>query len=189
MSVFGLAPIPILIELGRLISDISDTTIFMRHREPSPTWAWPNDRVPLIFQANAGASKTRTVALKLSVSVEVSDERVRAAIGEEASIWEIKASEPGTTVACATEFGRVWQPKAHPPFTIYDQPAGKGFVEKHRIAAEQRKFWNRTLMPPAAKVRPTPDPRMAVRRTDRPYTRTAGIRGNDKQTILGEPEG
>ena len=54
LSVFGLAPIPILIELGRLISDISDTSVFTRLREPKPQWAWPNDGSPLVFNRLAG---------------------------------------------------------------------------------------------------------------------------------------
>ncbi len=175
LSIFGLAPIPILIELGRLISDISDATVFMRHREPSPAWAWPNDGSPVSFEVVEGAKKCAAVALKLSVSTEVSDDRIRAAVGDEVSIWEIRSSVFGTTVlrnqadltgfreivgrtfdrikathgeaanlmvfpaiptACAIEFGRVWQPKAHPPFTIYDQIAGAGFLAKHTIETE-----------------------------------------------------
>lgn len=175
LSIFGLAPIPILIELGRLISDISDATVFMRHREPSPAWTWPNDGSPVSFEAVEGAKSGKAVALKLSVSAEVSDDRIHAAVGDDVSIWEIRSSVLGTTVlrnqadltgfretvgrtfdrikathgeetnlmvfpaiptVCAIEFGRVWQPKAHPPFTIYDQIAGTGFVAKHAISTE-----------------------------------------------------
>ena len=40
---------------------------------------------------------------------------------------------PAVGVACAIEFGKVWQPKAHPPIEIYDQSASSGFMLRHRI--------------------------------------------------------
>lgn len=172
LSVFALAPIPILIELGRLISDISDATVFMRHREPAPTWSWPNDGPKLEFDLVRPIQTGRKVALKISVSAAISDERIVGALGEDTSIWEIKSSALGTSAlrnqddlsqfrklaartldlikeqhgeclelavfpavptAIAVEFGRLWQPKAHPPFAVYDQIANIGFVRKHTL--------------------------------------------------------
>ncbi|WP_415182604.1 SAVED domain-containing protein [Phaeovulum sp.] len=40
---------------------------------------------------------------------------------------------PAIPAACAISFGRTWQPKAHPSFTIYDQIAGQGFSLRHSI--------------------------------------------------------
>jgi hypothetical protein len=40
---------------------------------------------------------------------------------------------PAVPVPCAVEFGRTWQPKAYPPFRIYDQVPDRGFVLRHRI--------------------------------------------------------
>lgn len=175
LSVFGLAPIPILMELGRLISDISDAAIFMRHREPKPSWCWPNDGPKLGFELRRPTSHHKKVALKLAVSSAISDERISAALGTEVSIWEIQSGELGTSVlrnqadlsqfrilaartldlikdrhgqdvelsifpavptAVAVEFGRLWQPKAHPTFSIYDQAAQTGFVERHAFKNE-----------------------------------------------------
>lgn len=77
-------------ELGRLISDISDASVFGRHREPKPQWTWPNDREPLLFSRTVGPKGTKRVALKLSVTAEIVDERVVQAMGGgEVSIWEI----------------------------------------------------------------------------------------------------
>lgn len=176
LSVFGLAPIPILMELGRLMSDISDASVFGRHREPKPQWTWPNDREPLLFSRTVGPKGTKRVALKLSVTAEIVDDRVVQAMGGgEVSIWEIRGSRlgasalrnqsdltgfrmlagrvfdeirnqhgsdvelsvfPAVPVACAIEFGRVWQPKAHPAFDIYDEVAGIGFAHRHRIESQ-----------------------------------------------------
>jgi hypothetical protein len=40
LSVFGLAPQPLLIELGRLLCDIAPMDVYQLHREPKG-WAWP----------------------------------------------------------------------------------------------------------------------------------------------------
>lgn len=40
---------------------------------------------------------------------------------------------PAVPIPCAVEFGRTWQPKAHPPFLIYDQVPDRGFVLRHSI--------------------------------------------------------
>ncbi|WP_157056335.1 SAVED domain-containing protein [Pseudorhodobacter aquimaris] len=37
---------------------------------------------------------------------------------------------PAVPVLCAIEFGRVWQPKAHPALEISDQSKGIGFISK-----------------------------------------------------------
>lgn len=98
LSIFALAPIPILMELGRLVSDISDASVFMRHREPKPQWAWPNDGANLGFSRTKGPCGPSTVALKLSVSAQISDDRIAGAVGDDVSIWELRSSEFGTSV-------------------------------------------------------------------------------------------
>lgn len=177
LAIFGFAPIPILIELGRLLSDISEATVYGRHREPKPGWAWPNDAEQLSFDRTAGRSGPKKVALKLSVTAEISDDRVLAVFpGQDISIWEIRSSRlganelrnqadltgyrilvgrvldeiqiqhgsdvdlaifPAVPTICAIELGRVWQPKAHPAFDVYDQTQAQGFVLQHRVGMER----------------------------------------------------
>lgn len=168
LSVFGLAPIPLLIELGRLLSDISDVNVYDRHREPAQ-WAWPEDGDGVEFSRNQGIEGPKRVALKLSITSDIADNRVTSAVGDDVSIWEILSSSqkhgalrrkddlsryraivrstldeiknvhgmdteillfPATPVSCAVEFGRVWQPKAHPRVRIFDQTKDRGFVER-----------------------------------------------------------
>lgn len=173
LAVFGFAPIPILMELGVLLSDLSAVSVYGRHREPKPGWAWPDDREPLEFKCVPGALGPKKVALKLSVTAGINDERIACALPEEpVSIWEIRSSRlgaselrnkddlsrfrelvgktfdsikdqhgmdvelsvfPALPVPCAIEFGRTWQPKAHPPFLIYDQVPDRGFVLRHSV--------------------------------------------------------
>ena len=177
LAIFGFAPIPILMELGRLLSDLSEVTVYGRHREPQPGWAWPDDVEPLEFDRVVGPAGSKKVALKLSVTAEISDDRIRAAMpGQDISIWEIQSSRfganelrnqgdligyrkligrvfdeiqkqhgmdvdlsvfPAIPTACAIEFGRTWQSKAHPAFDIYDQVSGNGFLQRLRIGSDR----------------------------------------------------
>ncbi|SMX50737.1 HNH endonuclease [Maliponia aquimaris] len=75
LAVFGFAPIPLLMELGRLLSDLNGVTVFGRHREPYPGWAWPDDSPGLSFQLRKGSPGHKRVALKLAVSAEIADDR------------------------------------------------------------------------------------------------------------------
>lgn len=173
LAVFGFAPIPVLMELGVLLSDLSAVSVYGRHREPKPGWAWPDDREPLEFTCVPGARGPKKVALKLSVTAGITDDRVARALPDDpVSIWEIQSSRlgagelrnqddlsqfrelvgktfdaikyqhgmdvelsvfPAVPVPCAVEFGRTWQPKAHPPFLIYDQVPDRGFVLCHSV--------------------------------------------------------
>ncbi len=173
LAVFGFAPMPVLMELGSLLSDLSAVTVYGRHREPKPTWSWPNDRHPLEFNCTPGPFGPTKVALKLSVTADITDDRIISSLpGQSVSIWEIRSNRLGATelrnekdlsgfrelvgktfdaikdqhgpnvdlsvfpaipAVCAIEFGRSWQPKAHPRFSIYDQIAQQGFVLRHII--------------------------------------------------------
>lgn len=90
LSVFGLAPIPLLMELGRLLSDISVADVFELQREPAQ-WSWPEDREGVQFALHRGTPGSKKVALKLSITNEISDDAVVKALGTDVSIWEISS--------------------------------------------------------------------------------------------------
>lgn len=94
LSVFALAPQPLLIELGRLLCDIVPASVRQRHREPA-TWAWQADQPPIAFTVRDAADGAgRTVALKLGISATVTDERITKVLGEETAIWSVTAANP-----------------------------------------------------------------------------------------------
>lgn len=97
LSVFGLAPIPLLMELGRLLSDISVAEVYELQREPVQ-WSWPEDREEIHFTRHRGSPDTKRVALKLSITNGVSDEDVVKALGPDVSIWEIKSDKHGAGI-------------------------------------------------------------------------------------------
>lgn len=98
LSVFALAPQPLLIELGRLLCDIVPATVRHRRREPA-TWDWATDAEPVVFSAGHPPSeKSGPIALKLAVSGTVLDERIEAVLGPETAIWSLTADEPGNDI-------------------------------------------------------------------------------------------
>ncbi len=91
-SVFGLAPQPLLIELGRLLSDIVPADVYQRHREPTATWNWPSDGPNIEFESRRPEVVKRQVALRLEISAPISDTRIKSVLGDEVSIWSIAAA-------------------------------------------------------------------------------------------------
>src|SRR5262249_18018986 len=67
VSVFALAPQPLLILLGTLLGDIVPTDVYQRHREP-PTWNWPSAADSLRFNVVEPSSPSGTPALVLELS-------------------------------------------------------------------------------------------------------------------------
>lgn len=92
LAVFALAPIPLLMELGCLLSDISTVEVRQFLREPKG-WKWDPNGPPVDLQMTRPDVGTGQVALKLGISAEITDERVQAVLGKDAAIWSIAASE------------------------------------------------------------------------------------------------
>jgi SMODS-associated and fused to various effectors sensor domain len=91
LSVFALAPQPLLIEFGRLLGDIVPVSIYQRHREPS-TWRWQKDRNPISYKiSEPDIGSEGPIALKLAVSATVTDERITRVLGNDTAIWSLIA--------------------------------------------------------------------------------------------------
>ena len=94
LSVFALAPQPLLIELGHLFGDIVPVTVHQRYREP-PTWRWQGDQPAITFRVDEHSGSPKlAVALKLALSATITDERIRAVLGEDVAIWSLTAENP-----------------------------------------------------------------------------------------------
>lgn len=103
LSVFALAPQPLLIELGRLLCDIVPMVVHQRHREPA-TWAWQRDCPTIRYHRDEPAGdRTGAVALKLGVSATITDDRIKRVLGEEAAIWSLCAGAPHNDIVRCPE--------------------------------------------------------------------------------------
>lgn len=92
-SVFALAPQPLLVELGRLISDIPGAEVYQLHREP-PDWKWqghPQNFKYVIFQPQ---TRHHDVAINLSLSATIDDSRIASVLNVKHSIWKLTHENP-----------------------------------------------------------------------------------------------
>src|SRR4029453_30877 len=88
MSVFGLAPMPLLMELGRLLGDILPADVYQLHREPAG-WPWAKKKSLIDFKNPTPALTAGPVALKLALSATITDDRITSVLGADTSIWSI----------------------------------------------------------------------------------------------------
>ena len=94
LSVFSLAPQPLLILLGTMLGDIVPCDVYQRHREPY-AWAWPSPmpEVPA-FQVKRPDSTQGRPTLVLALSGTVNTDRIVSVLGHEVSIWTITVPTP-----------------------------------------------------------------------------------------------
>ncbi len=93
-SVFGLAPQPLLIRLGVLLSDIKHVRVHTNIREPQ-TWKHPEDGDSLDFQIVEPEDKTGLPVLNISVTADINESRIHSVLGEHVSIWKLTVPIPG----------------------------------------------------------------------------------------------
>ncbi|MDM4018168.1 SAVED domain-containing protein [Roseiconus lacunae] len=95
LSVFAFAPMPLLTELGRLLSDIVIADVFQLHREP-PTWKWQTEPADFHFTVQKdGNHQSKKVAMVLALSADVDTKRITSAIGNDIALWQLSHANPG----------------------------------------------------------------------------------------------
>lgn len=92
-SIFAIAPQPLLIELGRLLSDIPAAEVYQLHREPQG-WKWQNHPEGFRYELLEPATHYRTVALNLSLSATIDNTRISSALNVEHSTWTLTIEDP-----------------------------------------------------------------------------------------------
>lgn len=92
-SIFALGPIPLLVKLGMLLSDIPAAEVYQLHREPAD-WAWQveDDNEYIVSRP---AEVKGAPAVILSLSATVIDSRITSALKGDHSIWKLTLVEPG----------------------------------------------------------------------------------------------
>lgn len=94
LSIFAFAPIPLLVELGRLLSDIPAAEVYQLHREP-PDWKWQEGLEIFEFFINEPNSTNASVALNLSLSANIDNSRISTVFpGKDLSIWRMSTAAP-----------------------------------------------------------------------------------------------
>ena len=103
LSVFAIAPQPLLILLGTLLGDIANATVYQRHREPTQSWAWPAVSNVPSFDIIEPASAVGTPVLILAISATVTSDRITRVLGPDVSIWTVTVAAPHNEVVKTKE--------------------------------------------------------------------------------------
>jgi hypothetical protein len=93
LSVFSLAPQPLLICLGALLGDIIPCDSYQLHREPQ-TWRWSSQESAPTLIVKEPSSRTGRPVLALSLSATIDHTRIARVLGTESSIWTITVQSP-----------------------------------------------------------------------------------------------
>lgn len=93
-SVFALAPMPLLIQLGGLFTDKIEVDVYQLHREPRQTWHWLQGPNLTEFIINRPAATQYKPALVVSLSAAIAYDRVWSVVGKDVSIWELTIAIP-----------------------------------------------------------------------------------------------
>lgn len=90
VSVFALAPIPLLVHLGSKLTDKMDVDLYQRHRDPE-TWTWKDGSGDAKFttQRLTEGGEGGSVALLVNLSGRNSLERLPASLGAQAIVYEL----------------------------------------------------------------------------------------------------
>lgn len=105
LSIFGLAPVALLIYLGYLLGDIERADLYQFHRD-SQNWLWKEDKqqlseaeitnqYTLTFPEREELIEGREIAILLSVSNSIKHAQVEESLGQMPIIFELMASKPG----------------------------------------------------------------------------------------------
>lgn len=87
-SIFAIAPQPLLIKLGTLISDIYNAEVYQLHREPS-TWKWQKSDDDFAYKVLHNGKQSNKVALNISLSGDIDNSRIESVLGNDISIWTL----------------------------------------------------------------------------------------------------
>lgn len=92
-SVFAIAPQPLLMKLGSLISDIYNAEVYQLHREPS-TWRWLEFDEEFTYNISNNKKKSDKVAINISLSANIDNSRIEKVLGNDISIWTLTIDNP-----------------------------------------------------------------------------------------------
>lgn len=93
LLLFAIAPQPMLIKLGVMLSDIPNVITFQKHREPN-SWGFESSPEQFEFEIIPPEVNGSTIALNLSLSATISSDRINRVLGDDVAIWTVTHENP-----------------------------------------------------------------------------------------------
>jgi len=93
LSIFAFAPMPLLIKLGTLINNIYSSDVYHKIRVPD-TWRFDEDEIELKYLILEPNTILQKVALNISLSATITNDRITSVLGNDTSIYTITIENP-----------------------------------------------------------------------------------------------
>lgn len=93
LSVFAMAPMPLLVKLGTLLNNIHFAEIHQSIRSPN-TWNLSDAKDETKYEVIVPSEKHSTVALNISLSANITNDRITNVLGEDLSIYTLTIPSP-----------------------------------------------------------------------------------------------
>ncbi|OJJ21184.1 hypothetical protein BKI52_11495 [marine bacterium AO1-C] len=93
LSIFAFAPMPLLIKLGVLFNDIVEAEIYQPRRNPK-TWRLSESGQSVNYLIQYPSQINNKVALNISLSATINNERIIKVLGSDCSIYTITIEKP-----------------------------------------------------------------------------------------------
>ena len=99
ISLFALAPQPLLMLVGRLLNDKYNVSVFQCHRCDTDKWRWDDSTNQAVFHVSIPeeTSSTAKIALVFSLSSIISSDRIFSLLGEDVAIYSVTIETPCRT--------------------------------------------------------------------------------------------
>ncbi|MNW42876.1 hypothetical protein D3C74_200600 [compost metagenome] len=94
LSLFALAPQPLLISLGVMLSDIFPVDVYQLQREPIQKWGWDKESDDIEFLIQPPEKIHPTIALNIALSATIVSDRITEVLGDDVSIWTLTIKTP-----------------------------------------------------------------------------------------------
>jgi hypothetical protein len=108
LSVFAIAPQPLLVLLGTLLGDITPVRVHQRRREPT-SWSWGSDGGPLSLRVEEPATRMGEPALVLGLSATIEKDRITQVLGSDVPIWRVSVEAPHNDLLQTESQLREWR--------------------------------------------------------------------------------
>mgnify|MGYP002600138148 CR=1 FL=1 len=129
LSVFAIAPMPLLIQLGALLTDLVPTDIYQLHREPQ-TWEWQKGEDKEIFHIIRPEYEHNKPVLVFSLSSDITN-RIKGYYNDESeiSLWEVRVDNPNNDYLKSKEQLSEFRLKMRMVYEDIDKHSAKGNIE------------------------------------------------------------
>ncbi|MGD1904145.1 MAG: SAVED domain-containing protein [Geitlerinemataceae cyanobacterium] len=97
ISVFAIAPMPLLMYLGKCIGDTVPTDIYQSHRDikkTDSTWSWKDEKELSYIIRHEKKRDSKTILLKLEISDFISEDKYHQEEWEDANVYQITIPNP-----------------------------------------------------------------------------------------------